>query len=242
MGNERLALALSLVLHALLAVIIIAMASSAAPPAPRLHLDFTLLELSSVSLPDDKASTTALTAGEAPAVTPPVPETGPAKIITPQKIEPTTTKIRRQPVAPAPGQGDESTPEAPASAPSPVPATGTVRTAPKPVPAVGTSNNVPQTMGADEAFRQANFTTIRDSIRGKLHYPLLARRRGWSGQVEISFTITPDGNIRDLRILTSSGFTLLDNEALSAIRQTAPFSPPPPVAATLTMPITFRLN
>lgn len=241
MGNERLALALSLVLHTLLAGIIIAMASSAAPPAPRLHLDFTLLELSSVSLPDDKAPTTALTAGEAPAVTPPVPETGPAKIITPQKMEPTTTKIRRQPVAPPPGQGEESTPEAPASAPNPA-ATGTVRAAPNPVPAVGTSNNVPPAMGADEAFRQANFTTIRDSILGKLHYPLLARRRGWSGQVEISFTITPDGNIRDLRILTSSGFTLLDNEALSAIRQTAPFSPPPPLAATLTMPITFRLN
>jgi protein TonB len=237
MGNERLALTVSLALHTLLAGVIITMARSAAPPPPILHLDCTLLELSSSSPPDDKAQSTSPITGETPAVTPTaptVPKMEPAKNITPRKLEPpTVTKIRRPPVTPAPGP--------PASAPTPA-ATGTESTAPNPAPAAGTSTGEIPAMTADEAYRQANFTAIRDSILGKLHYPLLARRRGWSGQVEIFFTITPDGSIRDLRILTSSGYSLLDDEALTAIRQTAPFSPPPQVAAALTMPITFRLN
>lgn len=244
MGNERLALTVSLALHTLLAGVIIAMARSAAPPPPILHLDCALLELSSTSPPDDKAKATAPITGETPTVTttaPPVPETEPAKSITPRKLEPTVTKIRRQPVAPILEQQEESAPKTPAPAPTPA-ATGTESATPNPAPAAGTSTNAIPVMAADEAYRQANFIAIRNSILGKLHYPLLARRRGWSGQVEISFTITPDGNIRDLRVLTSSGFSLLDDEVLTAIRQTAPFSPPPQVAANLIMPITFRLN
>jgi periplasmic protein TonB len=235
MGNERLALTVSLALHTLLAGVIIAMARSAAPPPPILLHDCALLELSSASPPDNNSSrvqTIAPITGGTPAVSPtapPVSETEPAKSITPQKLEPTVTKIKRQPVAAAPGHQKESAPETPASAPNPA-------------PAAGTSTGKTPAIAADEAYRQANFTAIRDSILGKLHYPLLARRRGWSGQVEISFTITPDGNIHDLRILTSSGYSLLDDEALTAIRQTAPFTPPPQVAAALTMPITFRLN
>ena len=244
MGNERLALTVSLALHTLLAGVIIAMARSVAPPPPILHLDCALLELSSISPPDDKAKATAPLTGETPTVTTtalPVPETEPAKSITTRKLEPTVTKIRRPPVAPTPGQQKKSAPETPASAPIPA-ATATENTAPNPAPAAETSTNAIPVMAADEAYRQANFTAIRDSILGKLHYPLLARRRGWSGQVEISFTITPDGNIHDLHVLTSSGYSLLDDEALTAIRKTAPFSPPPQVAAALTMPIIFRLN
>ncbi|MFH2121874.1 MAG: energy transducer TonB [Pseudomonadota bacterium] len=247
MGNERLGLTVSLALHTLLAGVIIAMARSVAPTPPILHLDCTLLELSSPSPSDDnssKAQTIAPITAGTPAVStpaPPVPETEPAQSITPRKLEPTKTKIRRQPVAPSPGHQKESAPETPASAPTPA-ATATGNAAPNPAPATGTSTGEIPAIPTDEAYRQANFIAIRESILGRLHYPLLARRRGWSGLVELAFTITPDGSIRDLRILTSSGFSLLDDEALSAIRQTAPFSPPPQFAAALTMPITFRLN
>ncbi len=247
MGNERLALTVSLALHTLMAGVIIAMARSAAPPPPILHLDCAQLELSSASPPSDnssKAQTIEPIAGGTPAVSttaPPVPETEPAQSITPPKLEPIATKIRRQPVAPAPGHQKESAPETPASAPTPA-ATVPGTAAPNPAPAAETSTSKIPVIATDEAYRQANFTAIRDSILGKLHYPLLARRRSWSGQVELAFTITPDGSIHDLRILTSSGYSLLDDEALTAIRQTAPFTPPPQVSAALIMPITFRLN
>jgi periplasmic protein TonB len=243
MGNERLALIISLTLHGLLAGFIIAMAMFAAPPPPIPHLDCALLELSSAPQPEDKDQATAPATSEAPAIaspTPPVPAPEPVKSITPRKPEPAVTRIRRQPLAPAPEQPQE-TPEAPAST-STMAASGTDNTAQPPAPTAETYTSELPAMAADEAYRRANFTAIRNSILGKLHYPQLARRRGWSGQVEISFTITPDGHVSDLHVLTSSGFSLLDDEALTAIRQTAPFSPPPQVAASLTIPITFRLN
>ncbi len=116
--------------------------------------------------------------------------------------------------------------------------TGTGNATPNPV----TSTNGIPAIAVEEVYCHANFTAICNSILDKLYYPLLDPRCGWSGQVKISFTITPDGSIHDLRILTSSGYSLLDDEALSAIRQTAPFPPPPQVAAVLTMPITFMPN
>lgn len=95
---------------------------------------------------------------------------------------------------------------------------------------------------ADERYRRANFTAIREAILGNLQYPMLARRRGWSGQVEVSFTISPDGAVSELRILASSGYAILDEQAVTAIRRSAPFTPPPPVSTVLIMPVTFRLN
>ncbi|PIP43694.1 MAG: hypothetical protein COX17_05600, partial [Deltaproteobacteria bacterium CG23_combo_of_CG06-09_8_20_14_all_60_8] len=90
-------------------------------------------------------------------------------------------------------------------------------------------------------YRRANFAVIRDSILGNLRYPVLARRKGWSGQVEVAFLIAPDGNVSELRIKASSGFAVLDDQAVAAIRRSAPF-PPPRMAALLVMPITFQLD
>ncbi|MHB1378739.1 MAG: energy transducer TonB [Desulfurivibrionaceae bacterium] len=98
------------------------------------------------------------------------------------------------------------------------------------------------TVAAGEEYRRANFGAIRDSILGHLRYPMLARRQGWSGQVEVAFMIAPDGSVDELRIRTSSGFPVLDDQALAAIRRSAPFTPPPRMAALLVMPVTFQLN
>lgn len=95
---------------------------------------------------------------------------------------------------------------------------------------------------AVEEYRRINFGAIRDSILGNLHYPMLARRQGWSGQVEVAFMIAPDGSVDELRVQTSSGFPVLDDQALAAIRRSAPFTPAPRIAALLIMPVTFHLN
>jgi protein TonB len=101
--------------------------------------------------------------------------------------------------------------------------------------------SVEQAIPADEAYRRANFGSIRDSILANLHYPMLARRKGWSGKVEVAFLIKPDGQVSELRIQTSSGYSVLDEQALEAIRRSAPFAPPR-IAALLIMPVTFQLN
>lgn len=240
MRRNGRALAESLTLHGLLVGAMLFMATVLTPPPKPIRLDFSLAQPAPAPQPTAAPQKTAVAAAPAPPEAVPVPAASqpePATLL--QKLAPAATKVKRAipQATPEPQPTREQSPAAVAETPAATEATS-APVATVADPAVTKALAIP----ADEAYRKANFTAIRDSILGKLHYPMLARRRGWSGQVELAFTITPDGSVRDLRILTSSGYPLLDDEALSAIRETAPFSPPPQVAATVTMPITFRLN
>lgn len=74
---------------------------------------------------------------------------------------------------------------------------------------------------------QQNKTDSMNSVRGNiqsrlsqyLSYPELARRKNWQGIVIISLVVNDSGNFQDVQINSSSGFTLLDNTALSAVQQ-----------------------
>ena len=92
-----------------------------------------------------------------------------------------------------------------------------------------------------ENYLSLNFGPIRDKVRDNLRYPAIARRQGWTGRVDIEFTISLSGTIDNKRILTSSGYPLLDRQALRAVDVSAPF-PPPAVIATVILPITFSLE
>ena len=57
---------------------------------------------------------------------------------------------------------------------------------------------------------------------------------------KVSFTISSNGMISNLRIVKSSGNAEFDNSVLEAIRKTT--LPPPPTNETLNVNITFNLN
>lgn len=59
------------------------------------------------------------------------------------------------------------------------------------------------------------------------HYPELAAVSGYQGVVFIQFDIMKDGSLGTLEILKSSGYKILDDEALRAIRASSPFQPIP---------------
>jgi len=50
-------------------------------------------------------------------------------------------------------------------------------------------------------------------------YPGLARRRGWEGTVLLEVDVEPDGQVKTVRIQTSSSYSLLDNAALDAVQK-----------------------
>jgi len=50
-------------------------------------------------------------------------------------------------------------------------------------------------------------------------YPGLARRRGWEGTVLLEVDVEPDGQVKTVRIQTSSSYSLLDNAALDAVKK-----------------------
>jgi TonB family protein len=74
---------------------------------------------------------------------------------------------------------------------------------------VQTSNTASTTSRLAEQLRLA-FTPY-------FSYPLLARRNGWEGQVEIGLRVESDGRLSHVHIARSSGYRLLDSTALSTL-------------------------
>ncbi|MCB4791538.1 MAG: energy transducer TonB [Elusimicrobia bacterium] len=89
-------------------------------------------------------------------------------------------------------------------------------------------------------YLKEQFTYIRDMIHRKMTYPQIARKMGWSGQVTISFVVEEDGTVTNIKIVSSSGFDILDRNGVNAIKSCSPY-PKPPVRAEFVMPITYNL-
>lgn len=72
-----------------------------------------------------------------------------------------------------------------------------------------------------------------------------ARRRGWQGTVRVRVIISEQGSVREVQLVESSGYSQLDEAALSCLRSWQ-FSPALregyPVAAKIVIPITFKLR
>jgi len=53
----------------------------------------------------------------------------------------------------------------------------------------------------------------------KPSYPSKAKREGWEGTVVLKFWVTPEGAVKNIQIVRSSGYPELDNSAKSALSQ-----------------------
>ena len=71
------------------------------------------------------------------------------------------------------------------------------------------------------------FTSMRKAIELVWNYPLDAARKGEQGEVGLEFVIAKDGHVSHVRLLRSSGFALLDQAIIQAIKLASPFSPLP---------------
>ena len=63
---------------------------------------------------------------------------------------------------------------------------------------------------------------------GNQHYPLEAKRRRLYGDLRLLVALRPDGSVKEVRVLQSSGYALLDDAAMQIVRLSAPFEPFPP--------------
>ncbi len=68
---------------------------------------------------------------------------------------------------------------------------------------------------------------VKQKIESCRRYPSWAKKQGFEGSVYLAFTLLSDGNARDIEIVQSSGFDILDNEALSTVKRASPFLPIP---------------
>lgn len=76
-------------------------------------------------------------------------------------------------------------------------------------------------------------------------YPREARRKGWEGRVIVEIFVTQTGVVKSVSVLESSGYKLLDNAAVGAIRKWL-FEPAQlfgtPVEKRVEIPVRFELK
>ena len=78
------------------------------------------------------------------------------------------------------------------------------------------------------------------------NYPRIAMRRNWQGMVLVRMVMLGNGNIQSLSIEKSSGYEVLDNEAMKMIERAKPLPKPPDILASdevnIYVPVSFALN
>lgn len=87
---------------------------------------------------------------------------------------------------------------------------------------------------------------VRQRIANAKYYPRIARRRGMEGQPVIAFTLDKGGRLMKADLAQTSGYQLLDQAALEAVHQAAPYPEIPDELKTDTfqfkLPISFVLK
>lgn len=71
------------------------------------------------------------------------------------------------------------------------------------------------------------FTRIQRAIELVWDYPQPALQQGLEGKLVLEFTILGNGNLEKTRLIRSSGFPILDEEAIRAVQAASPFHPIP---------------
>jgi len=94
----------------------------------------------------------------------------------------------------------------------------------------------------DATLQQHLKVTLQQALADHFRYPLLARRRGWQGEVVLSFRLEADGRILDARIARSSGYGVLDHAALAALGKVKRIGHGMPRSLTLQLPVIYRLE
>lgn len=84
------------------------------------------------------------------------------------------------------------------------------------------------------------FYFIRETILKNIRYPEKARIMGWEGKVLLSFVLE-DGKTREIKIINSSGYPVLDGSAKEAIEKTI-FSQKIPYKLVVIIPIEYKLQ
>ncbi len=93
-----------------------------------------------------------------------------------------------------------------------------------------------------KAYEEENLAKIREAIQSCLTYPLIARRMGWEGTVIVRFKLSPEGKLEEAKVEKSSGFEILDRNALEILRIASRSFPKPKREVVLVVPIVYSLE
>ncbi|EPH6191075.1 energy transducer TonB [Campylobacter upsaliensis] len=83
---------------------------------------------------------------------------------------------------------------------------------------------------------------IQEAIQKAQIYPLIAQKKRMSGVVKVEFIWMSDKTLADLKIIQSSGYTLLDKSALESIRKASLNFPSYERNLKITLPISYEIK
>lgn len=81
--------------------------------------------------------------------------------------------------------------------------------------------------------------SIVEKVEKVWRYPDEAIKKGMQGALVVTFIINKDGAVKDLKLERSSGFGVLDEEAMRAVKTAAPFKPLPGNIGVVEFPVRF---
>ena len=100
----------------------------------------------------------------------------------------------------------------------------------------------------EQREKQRNFLLgeLQNRLSRYLSYPVVARRRGWQGEVMVTFDINVTGQLNNVRLARSSGYSVLDHSAVTAINKLQQISLPDTLgqlqAMELQLPVRYQLH
>ncbi len=113
-----------------------------------------------------------------------------------------------------------------------------------PQPSVQVARAEPRS-GADNPREWAYVESLKRKISARSRYPAYARRTGQQGTVAVVVAVRENGELAGVELSESSGFIVLDVEALRNVRESAPFGPVPtravPGPLTVRMTVSYTL-
>jgi len=89
-----------------------------------------------------------------------------------------------------------------------------------PVDVVSSEERVPSSAEADVEERES---IVRNHLERFKYYPASAKRRGIVGEVAVAFKLDAGGRAGMLKILSASGYRILDDAALETVHRAEPF-------------------
>lgn len=100
----------------------------------------------------------------------------------------------------------------------------------------------PPTSGSDRHAQVR--ASLDEAFAAHFHYPMLARRKGWEGEVTIGLRVETDGRLTGIHLLGSSGHRILDNAAIDSLLRARALPPQgglPGAGLDLVLPVHYRL-
>jgi protein TonB len=140
-----------------------------------------------------------------------------------------------EPVAAVPETAEEGSAEEAAEA--------SAASAPSAESSVATESTemLPEAVSAEALYLQEHIRQIALLLRENLYYPRIARKRGITGDVTVSFELLKNGEVRNVEVVTGDR-SILNRAAIKTIERLSGEFPRPDEPLMLQVPINYRLQ